>query len=244
MDSRKMARKRTKAEAMSGNGSAPRVKIDRRVARTRDILGDALVALIHEKAFEEITVQEVLDRAGVSRSTFYTHYKDKNDLFLSDAEEFFEAMSTALSRYGDQSNRVAPVREFFEHVADFHKFRAALMAAGKFQDILEMGQEFFARGIAQRLAELRGPRPMTAARRAALAHAFAGALFSLLSWWIHGGGPCTAAQMDELYHQMVWSSIGLRAVPPTGQPREVRYFDLKGAVPVQRKKAASAVRSQ
>lgn len=228
---------------MSGNGSAPRAKIDRRVARTRDILGDALVALIHEKAFEEITVQEVLDRAGVSRSTFYTHYKDKNDLFLSDAEEFFEAMSTALSRYGDQSNRVAPVREFFEHVADVHKFRAALMAAGKFQDILEMGQEFFARGIAQRLAELRGPRLMTVARRTALAHAFSGALFSLLSWWIHGGGPSTAAQMDELYHQMVWSSIGLRAVPPTGQ-REVRYFDLKGAVPVQRKKAASAVRSQ
>ena len=52
-------------------------KTDRRILRTRDTLGDALVELMHEKPFEEITVQEILDRAGVGRSTFYTHYPDK-----------------------------------------------------------------------------------------------------------------------------------------------------------------------
>jgi len=63
-------------------GSAP--KTDRRVLRTRNTLGDALVSLIHKKNFDEITVQEVLDHAGVGRSTFYAHYSDKDDLFLSD----------------------------------------------------------------------------------------------------------------------------------------------------------------
>ena len=55
-------------------------KIDRRVRATRDGLGDALIALMHEKPFETITVQHVLERAKVSRSTFYSHYSDKNDL--------------------------------------------------------------------------------------------------------------------------------------------------------------------
>ena len=55
-------------------------------------------------------------RARVSRSTFYAHYRDKNDLFLSDAEEFFESMATALSRFGDKSERVAPVQELFAHI--------------------------------------------------------------------------------------------------------------------------------
>src|SRR5580692_10154866 len=102
--------------------SAVTKKMDHRVRITRDALGDALVALMHEKPFETITVQHVLDRAHVSRSTFYTHYSDKNDLFLSDVEDFFEMMSTALIRHGDTSHRVAPVREFFSHIADMRQF--------------------------------------------------------------------------------------------------------------------------
>src|SRR5208337_4703375 len=87
--------------------SAP--KLDRRVRRTRDALGDALLTLMQEKPFESIIVQHVLDRAGVGRSTFYAHYRDKDDLFLSDLEDFLEGMSTLLLRRREASNRVAPV---------------------------------------------------------------------------------------------------------------------------------------
>ena len=75
---------------MSSNAPEPDRKTDRRVRRTREQLGGALAGLIQEKPFDSITVQDVLDRAGVARSTFYSHYRDKNDLFLSDADEFFE----------------------------------------------------------------------------------------------------------------------------------------------------------
>ena len=101
--------------------AASKKKTDARVRRTRDALGDALVALMQEKPFETITVQDVLDRANVSRSTFYTHYSDKDDLLMSDAEEFFEAISTALSQHGDMSVRVFPVQEFFTHLADVQR---------------------------------------------------------------------------------------------------------------------------
>ena len=72
---------------------AERKRMDARVRRTRDALGDALVALMQEKPFDTITVQDVLDRAKVGRSTFYAHYSDKDDLLMSDAEEFFESLS-------------------------------------------------------------------------------------------------------------------------------------------------------
>ena len=81
--------------------------VDRRVRKTREALGAALMGLVKEKPFDSITVQDVLDRAGVSRSTFYVHYKDKNDLFVSDVDQFFAAISTMLSRKGDPSERVA-----------------------------------------------------------------------------------------------------------------------------------------
>jgi AcrR family transcriptional regulator len=192
-------------------------KIDRRVRATRDNLGDALIALMHERPFETITVQHVLDRAKVSRSTFYSHYSDKNDLFLSDVEDFFEMMSTALIRHGDTSDRVAPVQEFFSHVADMRPFIVSMTASEKVRDVMELGQGHFARAIDQRLASLPATRNLSATRRSALAHASAGSLFSLLNWWINHAGTSTPAQMDALFHQTLWSGITPTAPRPASK---------------------------
>jgi AcrR family transcriptional regulator len=64
-------------------GGKSRRKPDQRILRTRNRLGNALIALILEKPIDEVTVQQVLNRAGVGRSTFYLHFRDKDDLFLS-----------------------------------------------------------------------------------------------------------------------------------------------------------------
>ena len=182
--------------------------MDRRVRQTRDALGDALVAIMHEKPFDDITVQHVLDRAGVGRSTFYTHFRDKDDLFLSDVEDFLEGMAFALSRQSERSNRVAPVREMFAHLADWRQFSKVLVASGKFRDFVELGQGYFARGIEQRLAELPRAAAIPQAKRTVLAQMFAGAMLSLMTWWMNQNKPATPAQMDEIYHRMVWEGIG------------------------------------
>jgi len=126
-------------------------KTDRRVLRTRDALGNALVALMQEKPFEEITVQQVLDCAGVGRATFYVHYRDKDDLFLSDMEDFLEHRSTALTRQGASAKRLVPVREFFAHVRDASELYAALVRSGKMNDVQALGRGLFARSIEDRL---------------------------------------------------------------------------------------------
>ena len=55
-------------------------KVDRRIQRTRQLLEDALIALILEKGYDKITVQNIVDQANVGRSTFYSHFLDKDDL--------------------------------------------------------------------------------------------------------------------------------------------------------------------
>jgi len=182
-------------------------KLDRRVMRTRDRLGDALVGLMQEKPFDAITVQEVLDRAGVSRSAFYVHYRDKEDLFLSDVDEFLEAMALRLSHGGEESERVAPVRELFAHVATAQRLYQALIEADRIHDFLELAQGHFARGIERRLAELPRAQGVAPALRAPLAHALAGALLSLMKWWIDQRMQTPPEQMDEMYHRMVWATV-------------------------------------
>ena len=82
-----------------------RRKPDKRVRRTHERLGSALIELIQEKPIDDVTVQEVLDRASVGRSTFYLHYRDKDDPLLSQFEKFLQTMSTALSIRKEESHR-------------------------------------------------------------------------------------------------------------------------------------------
>ncbi|HEX4386143.1 MAG TPA: TetR/AcrR family transcriptional regulator [Myxococcales bacterium] len=180
---------------------------DRRVRRSREALGDALISLMQEKAFDGITVQDVLDRAGVGRSTFYAHYKDKDDLFLSDAEEFLEMMSNRLSRKGDVSDRVLPVEELFAHVAEMRKLVEALVDSGRIHDFFELAQGCFARGIERRLEDLPRSQHLAAETRAAMGQALAGALLSLLRSWLKQGAAKPAREMDALFHQLVWSGV-------------------------------------
>ena len=193
---------------MSGNeANTGTFQTDRRVRRTRDTLGDALIELMQEHPFESVTVQQVLDRAGVGRSTFYAHFRDKDDLFLSDVEDFFAGMATWLDRTGAAPERVVPVRELFTHVAEARTFYRALVTSGKVRDVFELGEGFFARSIEQRVAARLGPA-VKPAQLKAQAHALAAAMFALLTWWLDHEGAATAQEMDATFHAMVWNGLG------------------------------------
>src|SRR4051794_4639849 len=95
-------------------------KIDRRVGRTRQLLSEALLALIQEKGFDAVTVQDVIDRANVGRSTFYSHFVDKEDLLVKAMDPFSahlkERQRKALrERARSDEGAFAFSRELFEH---------------------------------------------------------------------------------------------------------------------------------
>jgi AcrR family transcriptional regulator len=197
-----------KAKKTKNKNAKSNPKTDRRILRTRDTLGDALIALMHEKNFDEITVQDVLDRAGVGRSTFYVHYRDKDDLFLSDVEDFLELVSSALKRQDASTKRLLPVQEFFTHVREVREFYAALVRSGKMNDVQALARGFFARSIEERL-EMAGAK-IEPPERSAQAHVLAGSFFSLLDWWIDKGMKADPKEMDDLFHRMAWSGLAVR----------------------------------
>lgn len=57
---------------------------DRRVERTKRLLADALQELLSELHYDDITVQAILDRADIGRSTFYSHFRNKDELLLGE----------------------------------------------------------------------------------------------------------------------------------------------------------------
>ena len=182
-------------------------KPDARVRRTRDQLGQALIALIVEKPINDVTVQDVLDRAGVGRSTFYLHYRDKDDLLVSQLEMFLEFMSTALSVRNDKSNRVAPVAEMFEHIGNQNKLYRVLSDSGHLKDFFDLAEGYFACGIERRLKESGRLAKVPQRELAARASALSGSLLSLLRWWLDRGEKESPQEMDDMFHRMVWTGL-------------------------------------
>jgi len=184
-----------------------RRKIDARVKRTRDQLGYALIQLIVEKPINDVTVQDVLDRASVGRSTFYLHYRDKDDLLVSQLEMFLETMSNVLSERKERSKRVAPVAEMFAHIGNQNKLYRVLSDSGHLKDFFELAEGHFARGIERRLRESGRLAKIPQRELAARASALSGSLLSLLRWWLDRGEKETPETMDDMFHRMVWQGL-------------------------------------
>jgi AcrR family transcriptional regulator len=85
------------ANANGANGQRRGAKLDPRVRRTRQLLQAAFMALLGEKRFEAITVQDIAERATVNRATFYAHFVDKYALLeYTVREEFATALAAHL----------------------------------------------------------------------------------------------------------------------------------------------------
>ena len=224
-----MSRKERSTSPRKPVGAAKNAKRrmpDLRIRRTRGRLSNALVQLMRDKPINQITVQEVLEQAGVGRSTFYLHYRDKNDLLLDLMENGMEMWSNALSKTKEKSHRLVPVEEFFAHAASAMPFYWALIDSGRIHSFFDLAQGCFARGIARRLKEIHPPNlvssnllPANPGRKNldstnkagreldAHSHALAGNLLSLLKWWLDHGAKESPREMDQLFHQIAWKGL-------------------------------------
>ncbi|MCY7892398.1 TetR/AcrR family transcriptional regulator [Bacillus vallismortis] len=65
-------------------------KVDPRIRRTNQYLRDALIALLKEKDANSITIQEITEKADLTRGTFYLHYQDKQDFLFQSMTEVLD----------------------------------------------------------------------------------------------------------------------------------------------------------
>ncbi len=126
---------------------------DRADRRTRRLIAEALIALMVEGRYDRITVQEIIDRADVGRSTFYTHYRDKDDVLTSEFERVLALLQQHLDRVG-ADDQLFPSLSLFRHVQEQHHLYHALVRGHGVDVLYEAGRRYLSESVARQLAAL------------------------------------------------------------------------------------------
>lgn len=119
---------------MSMNSGKRRVRagsVDRRARRTRVALAEALMALGPEVGIDRLDVQKLVTAAGVGRSTFYKHFADKDDFFITSFAGMV-AMFDAHAQKRAGYDIMLPAREVYQHVEGARAFALSLASSGQF----------------------------------------------------------------------------------------------------------------
>ena len=170
---------------------------DARRRRTTTALAHALIQLIQESdGFEDITVRQILQRAGVGRTTFYSHFRSKEDVLHSTYEGIFGVHREQLRQDTSAKPRLFPVREFLEHLAGARPVMFAFRRAGLADDMRSQFIGYAADIIECRIRDLNLPttvQPRLAARM------LAAALIESMEWWFDHES-IAAAEIDTAFH--------------------------------------------
>ncbi len=179
---------------------------DRRVRRTEAALSDALMELIATKGYDRVTVQDLIDKANVGRSTFYAHYDTKDDLLLAQMNHLTRDLDAHIEAETTTDGPVLPAKGLFLHVAEHQQmFRSLFGSRGIDLVEREARQMLRNRALAtirdREAAGVRHPAPAEA--RAAF---IAGALLAFVQWLLDERLPYSADEANAMYETFVASA--------------------------------------
>ena len=177
-------------------------KNDRRSQRTRRLLSEALVQLIREKDYNAITVSDIIERANVGRSTFYAHYRDKDDLFLGELDRVIEVLSQRIP--GQEEMPYFPSLGLLRHVGEEYELYKALVWTPGIDLLVKHLQKSLSQRV-ERGLEKSGqvyelPLPV-------LANFITGSFLTLLKWWLENKRIYTPEEMDEIFKKVTLPGI-------------------------------------
>ena len=184
-------------------------KNDRRSQRTRQVLGDAFVELLMERGYEGVSIKDVIERANVGRSTFYSHYADKDELFASQLDRLMDLLSQHIPEELSAGNPFFPSLGLFQHIKQQWKLYR-ILAWDSGVDVLTRDlQKSMTEKIEQRLLASRQtyevPIPV-------IANFLAGSFLSLVKWWLDNKMIYSPEQMDAMFQKLALAGITQTAI--------------------------------
>jgi AcrR family transcriptional regulator len=185
-------------------------KLDRRKQRTRRMLRDALLVLIVEKGYDDLSVQDITEKDDLRRATFYLHYADKDELLAAVLREIFDELVKELEPliqtdgFGGKT-QTETFAVMYRHLAANSRLYQIILAGQGGAAIGRSIRQYLAGHVTAMLKLL--PAAQITMPIDVLANYMAGAELSLMTWWLERGQPYPVERMAMMTQQLVLHGI-------------------------------------
>jgi AcrR family transcriptional regulator len=177
----------------------------------RDRLAEAAFALFDERGYEQTTVDDITERAGLGRTTFFRHYRSKEDVIFPDHDRLLEQIRDRLQTSSHRtalaavSDAIRLVLLHYLDEGDLARRRYALtskVAALRDREIASVAryQRLFREFISDWMGDPAEPASIQAELMAA---AMVAAHNHVLRRWLRGESPDPVAEVDEAMHRVI-----------------------------------------
>jgi len=183
---------------------------DRRIQKTLKLLREALVSLIAEKPYDSIVVKEILDRANVGRSTFYTHFRDKDELLISGIHDMLGPVPSVAPSPGNGPDRILwfslPV--FEHHYRHAHAWGDRIGARGR-----AILHEHLRRVLTEIIAEVMDTRSRSRRKSVGqiptdlIAAYVASTFVRVLNWWLDKKMRLSPKEINEVFRRLTLPTL-------------------------------------
>lgn len=181
-------------------------RLDRRVQRTRKLLRESLMELILEEGYDEISIQDITDKANLGRATFYLHFKDKDELLLDVMDQFMEDFLDQVPQLSENQWRLTenkPIIKLFDFAAEnYDLYRIMIIGSGGITASRQLHRSI-AENIKQCIhndLEERGAEPAVPVDF--IANHFAGSLLATIYWWLDNDLPYATEEIAAMFQKI------------------------------------------
>ena len=159
-------------------------KKDLRIIRTHKLLWNALLELLKECSFDEISVKDICERAMVHRSTFYMHFEDKCHLLTYGLQNIIELLTSDKFSNDNFEEAGKITLDVFEHVASYYTLYFEILLKKDNQNLRNIFCNQIAQDIKEYLKQTTDNNSNGTVTLTIVSQFYAGAILSVISWWL------------------------------------------------------------
>ena len=189
-------------------------KDDLRVIRTKKALSEAFIELLNSKTFDEITVNELCEEAGIRRATFYKHYSDKYDFLTAYTRSLRDRFESSVWK----SKKPGPTKEYYVayakrlvlFISENSRAIDNVMQSSLFPSVMSVIVEQNYKDTCERLNASVASGMKLSATVEVTASMCAGGVANTVYNWLKNGKPISTEELAEQIGSVVAAAIGQR----------------------------------
>ena len=164
---------------------------------------EALLELLTAKNYDEISINDIVERANVGRSTFYAHYQDKDDLLRDGFERALDILIQHVSFGEADQDLQLDTTPLFRHAKGHYELYKTLVWGSGFEVLTRDGHATLSAKFQERFTLYLSGKPEPPIPMAVLCYLMSGTLLILLKWWLDNKMPYTPEFMDEIFQRLI-----------------------------------------